>query len=109
MLKKTYRLPASQKLKSSIFFKTPFFNLLISRNNLQISRFGFTTKKSVDKRAVARNRAKRVLRSCIEELLGQIKNGHDMLFLLEKGIIDKKRSEIYEELKKLLTEKKLLK
>ncbi len=63
----------------------------------------------MDKRAVVRNRAKRVLRSCIEEMLDSLQNGYDMLFLLEKGIIDKKRSEIYEELKKILIDKKLLK
>ncbi|HVF69104.1 MAG TPA: ribonuclease P protein component [Xanthomonadales bacterium] len=108
MLKKVYRLPAKQKFKNSSFFKTPNFNLRISKNNLENSRFGFVVRKAVDRRAVARNRARRVLRSCIEEMIEKINSGHDMLFVLEKGIIGKDREEIFREVKKLLTEKKLL-
>jgi ribonuclease P protein component len=109
MLKKLYRLPAKQKLKQTSFFRTPYFNLIVASNNLQVSRFGFTTKKSIDRRAVARNRAKRVLRSCIEEMLETITSGYDMLFLLEKGIIGKEREVIFTDLKKLFKEKRLLK
>lgn len=74
---------------------------------MSISRFGFTVKKSVDKRAVVRNRARRVLRSCIEELLENIASGYDMLFMLEKGIIGKDREEIFELTKKIFNEKEL--
>ena len=81
---------------------------MLAQNNLPLSRFGFTTKKSIDKRAVARNRAKRVLRSYIEECLDNIKPGYDMLFLLEKGIIGKRREEIVEIAKKIFNEKELL-
>lgn len=108
MLKKLYRLPASQKLRHATFSKTPNFSLRIAKNDLEISRFGFIVKKTVDKRAVIRNRTRRVLRSCIEELLSGISSGHDMLFLLEKGIIGKEREEIYKEIAKILKEKRLL-
>lgn len=66
-------------------------------------------KKALDKRAVQRNRARRVFRSCIEEMIDDIKGGHDMLFVLEKGIMGKGREEIFGEVRKLLAEKKLLK
>ncbi len=108
MLKKINRLPAGQKLKNTSFFKTTFFNLRIAKNNIANNRFGFVVKKSIDKRAVVRNRVRRVFRSCIEEMLGKINTGHDMLFVLEKGIIDKEREEVFSEIKKLFTEKKLL-
>lgn len=108
MLKKTYRLPAGQKLRNASFFKTPLFSLRISHNNLENNRFGFVVKKTIYKSAVDRNRARRVFRSCIEEMLENIKSGHDMLFVLEKGIIGKEREEVFREIKKLLTEKKLL-
>lgn len=109
MLKKQFRLPARHKLKNSSFFKTSNFNLRVSKNNIQASRFGFIVKKSVDKRATVRNRVRRVFRSCIEEMLENVRAGNDMLFSLEKGIIGKERSVIFEEIKKLLTEKRLLK
>ncbi len=109
MLKKQYRLPASQKLQQAKFFKTPTFTLKISGNNLEQNRFGFIVKKTVDKRAVVRNRVKRVFRSCIEEMLENIKKGQDMLFVLEKGIIDRKRDLVFKDIQTLLLEKGLLK
>jgi len=108
MLKKIYRLPAKQKFQKPSFSKTPIFTLRISSNNLSHNRFGFVVKKTTDKHAVVRNRSKRVLRSCIEEMFENIKEGHDMLFSLEKGIIGKERKEIFTDLKKLLSEKNLL-
>ncbi len=80
----------------------------IAKNNLENNRFGFVIKKTIDKRAVMRNRVKRVFRSCVEEMLEDIRSGHDMLFVLEKGIIGKEREEVFREIKKLFTEKKLL-
>lgn len=109
MLPKIYRLPAKVKLKQSTFLKTSLFTLKISGNHLPNNRYGFIVKKSIDKRAVIRNRLRRVLRSCIEEMLENIKTGSDMLFFVEKGIIDRKRDEIYKELNVLLAEKGLLK
>jgi ribonuclease P protein component len=109
MLKKINRLPATQKLKSPVFVKTHFFVLKFSKNDLPNNRFTFVVKKSFDKRAVYRNRMKRLLRSCVEEILESIKPGYDMLFLLEKGIIDNKRQEIFNILKTTLASKNLLK
>ena len=109
MLKKPNRLPAAAKFKQSSFFKTSYFTLRISSNGLPNNRFGFVVKKAIDKRAVARNRARRVFRSCIEEMFENINTGHDMLFVLEKGIIDRKRELIYKDLHSLLAEKELLK
>ncbi len=109
MLKKVNRLPATQKLSSPIFIKTPYFVLKIAKNNLENNRYAFVVRKSLDKRAVGRNRIKRVLRSCIEEMLENIKPGYDMLFLLEKGIIDVKRQDVFNNLKTVLESKNLLK
>ena len=109
MLPRQYRLPANIRLKNPITYVSPFFLVKFSPNNLDYSRFGFIIGKAVAKQAVDRNRARRLLRSCIEERLEQIENGHDMLFLLKKGIIDKDREALTSEIEKLLTQKKLLK
>ena len=66
-------------------------------------------KKTTDKRAVARNRARRVLGSCIEEMQGIIKPGYDMIFFLGKGIIGKNHEEVCRDLKNLLSKNRLLK
>ena len=108
MLKREYRLPATTKLASARFVRNSFFGLKYSQNNLTVCRFAFVVRKSVDKRAAARNRIRRVFRSCIEELLPQLACGYDMLFFLEKGIIDVTRDEVLREIKKVFEEKGLL-
>jgi len=109
MLKKIHRLPATQKSRKPLLFKAQNFTLRVSENNLLVSRFGFIVKKSVDRRAVVRNRLRRVFRSCIEDMFEEVKTGYDMLFFLEKGIIDKKREFVYGDIHKLLAERELLK
>lgn len=108
MLAREYRLPATTKLIHAQFTRTSLFGLKYTQNNLSVSRFAFVVRKSVDKRAVTRNRIRRVFRSCIEELLLQIVPGHDMLFFLEKGIIDVTRAEVLKEVSRTLAEKRLL-
>jgi ribonuclease P protein component len=108
MLSREYRLPATTKLTRAQFAKTEVFGIKYAQNGLTVSRFAFVVRKSVDKRAVARNRIKRVFRSCIEELLEKVVPGNDMLFFLEKGIIDKSQKELCQELEKFLQQKQLL-
>lgn len=108
MLAKPLRLPAYTRLSHPITIRTEDFILKYTNNNLEYSRFGFIVRKKTDKRAVVRNRMRRVLRSCIEELFPTIVPGKDMLFLLEKSIIDKQRQEILQELTELFTKRQFL-
>ena len=108
MLAREYRLPATVKLSHAQFVRTPLFSLKYSKNTLEVSRFAFVVRKSVDKRAVARNRIRRVFRSCIEEQRVQIVSGYDMLFFLEKGIIDKQQKDLCRELQIFLQQKQLI-
>ncbi len=109
MLKKSHRLPAGQRLKNPIFQNTTYFLLKYSKNKKEVSRFAFVIKKSVEKTAVGRNRARRVLRSCVEETLGEIKTGYDMIFFIQKGIIGKKQEEVCDLLKKQMLKNNLIK
>ena len=108
MLSRKYRLPATTKLSHTRFLRTSLFGIKYAKNDLPVSRFAFVVKKSVDKRAVARNRIRRVFRSCIEELLEQIAPGYDMLFFLEKGIMEVMRKELFQELNRVFEIKGLL-
>lgn len=108
MLSQPYRLPATIRLQQSKFFKKQLFAIKYAPNDLDVSRFGFVVRKTVDKRSVVRNRIKRVFRSCIEEHLQSIRPGQDMLFFLEKGIMDKSRDEICQLLMQALRKKKLV-
>ncbi len=108
MLAREYRLPATVKVTRSHFAKTELFSVKYAQNNLERNRFAFVVKKSVDKRAVVRNRIRRVFRSCIEELLPHMVQGYDMLFFLEKGIIDKQQADLCQELLEFLKDKQLI-
>ena len=108
MLQKQYRLPAATRLRNSLSFISPLFSLRVSNNNLEYSRYGFLVKKTVDKRATVRNRIRRLFRSCIEEMLGEIKAGQDMLFILNNKIVEMKREDLYNEVHSFFKEKHLL-
>src|SRR5688572_23529732 len=108
MLQKQYRLPAAVRLQSPKSFATQPFFLKVSKNELTMSRFGFVVRKQVDKRATARNRIRRVFRSCIEDMLAEISPGYDMLFFVKSQVLEMKREDLYNELHVFLKDKKLL-
>jgi ribonuclease P protein component len=108
MLSHEYRLPAIIKLSPARYYKTQLFSIKYAPNQMSVSRFAFIVRKATDKRAVVRNRIRRVFRSCIEELLEEVTVGYDMLFFLEKGIMDSTRDELLKEVKKTLEAKGLL-
>ena len=108
MLSKEYRLPSHTKLLKPFFFKSSLFTVKYVANNLPSSRFAFIVTKKKEKRAVYRNRIRRVFRSCVEEARLRIVEGYDMLFFLESGIIDKQREELLQELENFLESRDLL-
>ena len=108
MLARDYRLPATTKLTHASFAKSEFFAVKYAANGLSVTRFAFVVRKSVDKRAVVRNRIRRLFRSCVEELYKDILPGYDMLFFLEKGIIDKQQADLCKDLQIFLQEKHLM-
>jgi ribonuclease P protein component len=109
MLSRQYRLPATTKLSHPRYAKAALFSFKYSSNDLPGSRFAFIVKKTADKRAVVRNRIRRVFRSCIEELIGEITPGYDMLFFLEKGIMEVTRDTVLGEVKKIFEKNGLIK
>lgn len=108
MFKKKFRLGKSKK-RLSQSFNTPLFSLRVEKNNLDYSRFGFIVSKKVDKRAVVRNRVKRVFRSSVEDRQDKIKEGFDMLFFLRKGLFDKTKEETSGLLESFLRDKGFIK
>jgi ribonuclease P protein component len=108
MLDKIYRLPSSVKLFHAQSFSSALFFLKVTSNQQAVSRFGFVVSKKIDPRATARNRIRRVFRSCIEELVPQIKPGFDMLFLLKQPILEIEREKLYNEVHKFFLEKHFL-
>ncbi len=102
MLKRIYRLPVSTRLNLARTYSDPLFVLKIASNSLSYSRFGFIISKKVAPLAVDRNRSKRLLRSCVEDLFLEFKPGHDCLFIIRKNLSDMKKEDVRKELMQVL-------
>lgn len=108
MLKKKYRLPGAVNLRNANLVRLPFFLIKIGKNKLLTNRMGIVASLKVSKRAVDRNRAKRLIRSVIEELWDKIIPGYDILFILKKEAVGKKRADFYLEIKNILAKEGLI-
>ncbi len=89
MLKREYRIPRI-KLANPRTIAIPYFIVRISKNNLSISRFRFNVSKKIDKRAAVRNKLRRRMSHCIEQMYTRIRGGYDMAFSLRAAALNKK-------------------
>ena len=116
MLPKQYRLPLRTELKrikkEGKLFQGRLFGLLISHQPLAISpqpsRFAFIISTKIHKKAVKRNRAKRLLAAALTEFLPQLRSGSDGVFLAKKTLIEANFSQIKQEVGLLLKETHLI-
>jgi len=77
-------------------------SLLIYRNkDKKIKRFGVVVSKKISKRAVDRNKVKRLIMESLKNNLNKIEGGLEILFLVKKNILGKKYKEVEEEVKKI--------
>ena len=102
MLKKKYRLPWGVRFDESVSFSAPQFIAKAKPNTLLFNRFGVIVSKKIDKRAVVRNRIKRLIYSIIEELHKNIKYGNDILIIVRKNSVGKTREDLYLVIKHML-------
>lgn len=93
MFKKENRLVPGIRFRNSYLLSIPQFILKERKNGLAVNRFGIVVSKKIDKRAVGRNRIKRLLRTALMNLYGKMNAGHDILFIVKKGILDKTKEE----------------
>mgnify|MGYP001600061694 CR=1 FL=1 len=65
--------------------------MVIKKNTLDVSRFAVVVAVSFDKRATARNRARRLVRESLRILLPALPSGWDAIFFVRKGLPDSER------------------
>ena len=98
MLKRQNRLAKISKKRQSKFFVSPNFNIRISENKEKETRFGIVVSKKTSKKAVLRNKTKRIIREIIRENLTDIAKGKDIIIVSKKTLNQKLRKEAEQEL-----------
>ena len=68
-------------------YGSPYFVLYVLRTNSQVNRIGFTVSKKIGK-AVARNRARRLMYESFRLYEQQIKNGYYMVLVARSEILN---------------------
>ncbi|WP_281271988.1 ribonuclease P protein component [Hydrogenothermus marinus] len=90
-------------LKTGISFKGIYFIALIKKNNLNYPRFAFVVSKKFSKKAVERNRVKRILREALRLVLPKMKNfSYDIVLVPKKNLLKKKMSDLNKDIKALI-------
>ena len=108
MLKRKYRLGKDINFYKSLSFASPLFTLKIKGGKQKLNRFGIIVSKRIDKRAVKRNRIKRILWTCLFEMQDKLLPGHDILFIIKKEAAQKSKAEMQKETKEIFKKAKLL-
>ncbi|MCA9969761.1 MAG: ribonuclease P protein component [Anaerolineales bacterium] len=111
MLPKQYRLRRSAEIKRvrelGQGWRHPLAILLVVKNEQTISRFAFTASRGVGK-AVARNRARRLLREAVRLHLSEIETGWDCVWIARAKTADATFSEVETAVLHLLSRARLL-
>ncbi|MGA2911781.1 MAG: ribonuclease P protein component [Candidatus Levyibacteriota bacterium] len=100
MLKRENRLAKIIRMAGEKKYFSPLFTIRIAENKDNQVRFGFVVSKRVDKKAVVRNRTKRVLR---DVAAGFIRNltGKDIVIVAKKSLNFSEKEMVAKELKSI--------
>ena len=81
---------------------SPLFGLVFLKKDDDLKKVGFIVSKKISKRAVDRNKIRRILSEIMRKNLDKLEAGSRIVFLAKKEILGKKMVEIKEEVEKLL-------
>lgn len=103
--KKFDEVLASGKVIQSDSFGIAFKSRGIDSN----SCFGFIVSTKVSKHAVLRNRVRRALSEAVRFLMGEVRDGFDVVFLAKSLSLKKSTSDLMNEVRPAMKKAKLLK
>lgn len=79
---------------------SPLFGFLNYKKDDDLKKFGFIVSKKISKRAVDRNKIRRILSEIVRKNLDKFQNGTRIIFLTKKEILNKKTKEVEKEVEK---------
>ncbi|MDD4409137.1 MAG: ribonuclease P protein component [Candidatus Pacebacteria bacterium] len=94
--------------KGSTIRNRYFFLRVLANNGENDTRIGFIVSKKVSKRAVERNRIKRLFRESVRLSIDKIRPGYDMIFIVLSGANHKELIEIKKEIDNVLEKSNLI-
>ncbi|WP_457640655.1 ribonuclease P protein component [Persephonella sp.] len=84
--------------------QTEHFIVIYRKNNLGYPRFAFIVSKKFSKKAVIRNRTKRILREAIRYFYKYLANLNcDIIFIAKKNILGKKTTDLLQDMELLIS------
>ena len=81
---------------------SPLFGWLFNKENDDLKKFGFIVSKKISKKAVDRNRIRRILSEIVRKNLDKFEKGTRLVFLTKQEILGKKMIEVEKEINKFL-------
>ncbi len=104
MLKKENRIGTKKEFeevkRGGRLYQTPLFGCICLKTESGKS-FGFIISKKISKKAVERNRIRRLLAEVIRKHLDEFLEGTRIIFLVKTAIVGKSFEEIEEEIRKI--------
>jgi len=97
------------KAKGALYQGKKFGLVSFDRKDREPCRVGFIVSTKISKRAVERNKTKRLLKSVFRNNLANIEDGKDILVLAKKSILEENSKSLAKEVQKTLKEARLLK
>ena len=82
-------------------FRSSFFILRVTKNDLGLNRFGFVVSQKISKRAVVRNKIRRRLAEAVKAETKSMKAGADLVIIALPGIEKEDFSQIKETIHKI--------
>ena len=89
------------KNKGRVYY-SPLFGLLMSKENDDQKKFAFVVSKKISKKAVERNRIRRLLSEVVRNNLDKFEDGIRLVFLTKQAVLGKSLKEIERELLKFI-------
>lgn len=90
MLKRKFRISKKEQivniLRNGQVIESTNFKIVFIENGLQITRFGILIKKNVYKKAVLRNKFKRIVSEILRLNIERFKAGYDILIVLTNAL-----------------------